>query len=86
MTRQEAEDKGYCKHCAAWGQDRGCRCGISTRADEDKMCWLPAEVQARWKGEFGLEGSIKRSPSKTAFGDPDLMPKKRGRKTKRYLK
>jgi hypothetical protein len=50
------------------------------------MCWLPAEVQARWKGEFGLEGETQRFVAENAFGNADLMPKKRGRKAKRYLK
>ncbi|RLC68310.1 MAG: hypothetical protein DRH97_03570 [Chloroflexi bacterium] len=85
MTKKEARDRGFCKHCAAWGHDRGCRYGV-TRPEPSDDCGLPAETVARWRGEFGLEGEIQRSPSHDAFGDTDLMKKKRGRKTKRYLK
>jgi hypothetical protein len=85
MTKDEAKHKGYCKHCAAWGHDRGCRCGITKSLGLD-WCGLPAEVVERWKGEFGLEGTTRRSPSKDSFGDGDFMKKRRGRSEKRYLK
>jgi hypothetical protein len=83
MTKQEAKDKGYCKRCAAWGHDRGCRCGV-TRPEPSSDCGLPAEVVTRWKGEFGLEGVTQRHHGD--FGDTELMKKRRGRGTKRYLK
>jgi hypothetical protein len=85
MTKDEAKHKGYCEHCAAWGHDRGCRCGITASVKTDQ-CGLPAEVVERWKGEFGLEGTTRRSPSKDSFGDGDLMKKRRGWGEKRYLK
>ncbi|GAF98870.1 unnamed protein product [marine sediment metagenome] len=85
MTKEEAEHKGYCKHCAAWGHERGCRYGVAKAFPTDE-CGLTAETVVRWKGEFGLEGEIQRSPSRDSFGDVDLMKKKRGRKAKRYLK
>ena len=87
MTKLEALNKGFCKHCAAYGQERGWRCGVTQMVTMDPPeCILTAETVIRWKGEFGLEGEIQRSPSRESFGDSELMKKKRGRKTKRYLK
>jgi len=81
MTRQEALDKGYCGHCAAYGPTW--RCGI-TQLGGVRNCILPAEVVNRWKGEFGLEGETQRF--KATFGDRDLIKKRQGRQPKRHLK
>jgi hypothetical protein len=50
--------------------------------EENVVCRLPQEAILRFKGEFGLEGAIKRSISSDSFGDVDQMKKKRGRKRK----
>jgi len=83
MTKSEAQARGYCKHCAAWGGEAQWRCGV-VKAVRDSDCSLPAEAVKRWRGEFGLEGETQRFAGK--FGDRDLMKKKRGRKEKRYIK
>jgi hypothetical protein len=49
---------------------------------ENVECRLPQEAVLRFKGEFGLEGTIKRSSSTDSFGNRDEMKKKRGRKRK----
>ena len=76
MTKSEAFDKGYCKHCAGWNKKRDMHmCGITCQ--ESELCMLPEEAVERWKSEHGLEGIRKRSP-KGAFGAEEHMKKKRG--------
>ena len=80
MTRQEALDKGFCKHCAAYG-DRGWRCGV-TRDIAETVCILPVDVVKRWMGEFGLDGETQRHV-KAQFGDE--LPKRRRLKRRRTM-
>jgi len=81
MTRQEALDSGFCKHCAAYG-DRGWRCGVTQMVKTNPICILPADVVSRWKGEFGLGGETQRHV-KTQFGDE--LPKRRTLKRRRSM-
>lgn len=80
MTRREALDRGFCKHCASYGA-RGWRCGVTLPIGTTE-CILPAEVVKRWRGEFGLEGETQRI-IKSQFGDE--LPKKRRLKKRRTM-
>jgi hypothetical protein len=82
VKKEEALASGYCAHCAAYHPNAGFNCGVGMGLPDNVECRLPQEAVLRFKGEFGLEGAVRRSISSDSFGDRDEMKKKRGRKRK----
>lgn len=63
MTKNQAQQDGFCEQCAAlWGGRQ--RCGVL--AADKTLCQLDIETQARWIKEFNLKSP--RAPFKKGGG------------------
>jgi hypothetical protein len=54
VTRSEAEQQGYCEHCAAYVNGIQL-CGHLALNGDKNLCKLPADVRERWRREFGTD-------------------------------